>query len=799
MSTADFSTAMVELAKRLDREAGKDPWQSVSVALYESVQAVNDPEWTRWLKAKGHLLVEGADSGSSALLALASLERDESPVRKAALVAGPKLGKPWLCRVGRAPGPAISEHPALLRTIAVPGPEVLALTAKGELLVGGNKLQRFDLETGICTGDYESEYYQGADSIVLHPDGKRMVTAQYKCAFVWSLEKSKPLKKLVEQDEHIKAIALSADGERVAIASQSGRIEIRSLDGKVLGQLEGEQQPVRAMAFSADGRRLSVQNEKALIRYDLEKLAKIDAPGWHHNWSLYQCRFSADGRIAATLRPGDVIWWELDGAEAEEHSFNVGYGFGYGLGLSADARRVAFAETGRAFKTTLIVWDLLKGKRLSEIECNGRIQFDQLAFHPDGRHLLSLSRVGAVHVWDLEAKVKVWKPPRPFERSVESCAFSADGQRLVVAGRNHKGVSLQSVSPLSGEVLDQVNGANEGIDRLQVSSDGLHAVSHGNGHDKSPTLWGLKRGLLRKVRALGHTGSAQAASLRRDGVMAATGSSDGNVRVWELDSGKVTADLNVGDGLRSLAFLSNDQLIVSTKKSVALWDVATERCVRKLEQTEVNALLPLNENQLLAGGPDAITKWDLSSGREIKTWKGFYGENDQKRDFELIAEIPTGAVAVALWNGKIWGDGTKQPSLSVDNIGLTNAIHPEGSHLATVGRHHGLVVFDLATGQPALRLPWDLDFKACAFSSAETGSLLAVGDEDGEFMVLRWLAAGRALDEAISAVTASPAPLPSEQTPTPTKTKAKARSGVKAEPKSKAKSKAKPGAKQTRR
>jgi WD40 repeat protein len=148
--------------------------------------------------------------------------------------------------------------------------------------------------------------------------------------------------------------------------------------------------------------------------------------------------------------------------------------------------------------------------------------------------------------------------------------FTPDSKGLVVS------YDSGTVEKLSTETWTTVTASNldpatsSGVDTLGFigfSPDGSTIVAVGglNGNGDGSLYW-LDAGTLqiKKTIAHAHTGSPKSAALSPDGSIAATGASDGILRVWDATSGELRQQMDFGGKqVQGLAFIDNSELAVA--------------------------------------------------------------------------------------------------------------------------------------------------------------------------------------------------------------------------------------------
>jgi WD40 repeat protein len=179
--------------------------------------------------------------------------------------------------------------------------------------------------------------------------------------------------------------------------------------------------------------------------------------------------------------------------------------------------------------------------------------------------------------------------------------------------------ALQSFrSALADEPLPEMPKQADGVDAVAVSGDGHHALS-GSG-DGALRWWDLQTGACRHVLR-GHTDLVSAVALSGDSRHALSGSHDGTLRWWDLQTGSclhvleghaagVTAVALGGDGRHALSG--------SHDGTLRWWDLQTGACLHVLQgHTDAVTAVALSGDgrHALSGARDGTLRWwDLQQG-----------------------------------------------------------------------------------------------------------------------------------------------------------------------------------------
>jgi WD40 repeat protein len=345
----------------------------------------------------------------------------------------------------------------------------------------------------------------------------------------------------------------------------------------------------------------------------------------------------------------------------------------------------------------------------------GRVE--AVAVSPDGDKFAIGGDGGYVRIYDIESR-QYLLTLSGHTNTVAGVAFGAHGNLLASAG--HDGtVRLWNLERQEQTHLWETNGAMLAVD---FSRDG--ALLIGVGHAGLVYLWDVARGVLHAALD-GHTDIIRALALHPDGNRFATGSGDGEIRLWELvrdrpdeicgpAAGAASISLRHDvDSVISLAFSPDGSLLASGNKAggVSLWDAKSLEPLAAFQAhtMETRALTFGPEGRYLytggGGGASSIRIWDVVRNELLA--KLFQDETTWS-----LGLTPDGKTLVSgredgtvhLWN-------VAEPS----NTALIQTVYgyrmslnalawsPCGRWLATGDVHGDIFVWDVSGGQPGQR------------------------------------------------------------------------------------------------
>jgi WD40 repeat protein len=242
-----------------------------------------------------------------------------------------------------------------------------------------------------------------------------------------------------------------------------------------------------------------------------------------------------------------------------------------------------------------------------------------VAFHPDGRQLVSVSRNQKITLWDLTTG----KPRRVIQALTGGwtgdprAAFNRAGTLLAVGRRSGH---IRLFDPASGELVATLSGYHSGLGEQDENArdvafgpDGRLLAS--TGYDKTVRIWDVATRSQLQVLT-GHTAEVYAVCFRGDGRWLASGGHDGTARIWDLATHKELAALPHRGRVHCVAF-SPDRTRLATgcaDNTIRLWDLATFREVAELRghAAYVHGLAwSPDGTRLVSGSGDATVRvWD---------------------------------------------------------------------------------------------------------------------------------------------------------------------------------------------
>lgn len=290
--------------------------------------------------------------------------------------------------------------------------------------------------------------------------------------------------------------------------------------------------PVTALAFSPDGVLLASSGYHEVILWNVadhtivRRMTNVAE-------RVYDIAFHPDGaRIAvASGTPGQIgevkIFAIADGAlladlvTVEDAMFGVAF--------SPDGARLAACGADRSIR----IFEVATGKEPVHVEDHADWVMD-IAWSPDGTKLVSASRDKTSKVFDA-ATGDALVTFNGHGEAVNGAAFLPDGANVASCGRN-KQIMIWAVA--NAQQVRAIGGFGDDVLRIELLADNrLFSVSA----DKQARLHNAADGAAQKAYA-GHADWIYALAVHPATGVLATGSYDGEIRIWKIDDAAMTSN-----------------------------------------------------------------------------------------------------------------------------------------------------------------------------------------------------------------------------------------------------------------
>lgn len=642
----------------------------------------------------------------------------------------------WLASAGRD-ATIIVWHPEggrLLRVLRghTDAIRALAVSADGKWLASGGAdeaIRIWDVQTGKEIRRLKG-HSGGTNCLAFRPDSKQLASGgNDQAVALWDLEKEQEPRLLRSDALGVAVVAYHPKQPLLVSGGNEGTLMFwNTRNGTVLGRW-----PLRtaiyALAYDPEGKVLAVAGEERSERGETSVIRLLAGesgelrrrlPG--HTGSVTALAFSRDGKYLASGGSKQdclVKVWDLESGLVVR-TFQ---------GHADEVRGLTFLPHGRylisaSSDQTLRLWEVEREDQMRELE-RQPLALWAVAFSPDGKWLATAGADRVVRLYD-RATRRLARQLTGHAGPVTTLAFRPDSGQLA-SGGGDKVVRLW-----------QLDGRSEGV--LTGHTAPITAVVY------TPSGQVVSAAADKLVKVWNQEGKAEltltlpspvltAVDVSADGALLAA-AAEQVVHVWQLPAGTPLRTLHGQNSgtISALAFapLGPNLATTSTDGEVVLWDAQSGRLRRKLRLSAASlsglSCDPSGRLLAVAGADASVRLLDAQLGIEIQTLRGHRGW------VTAAAFSPDGReVAAVSVDGQtcVWelAVGAVTPEFGHQRAVHALAIHPDGRWLASAGDDRTIRLWDTKDGSELGQLHGHFDsVKALAFSA--DGELLASASDD---------------------------------------------------------------------
>jgi WD40 repeat protein len=527
------------------------------------------------------------------------------------------------------------------------------------------------------------------------PDRKQIISHGYDAIRMWDTATGKEIRRLeAGPDGWIGAAFLTPDGKSLVTLERGGRdntIRLRNCSDLQVDR-EFDVGSLQMPRLSPDGKLLAgmVENNSGVEIWDLTQGKRLRTWKAHEGY-MWACQFSADCKTLITGGPDKAIrFWNV--ATGEKKREITGHpNVVSKLALSGDGSLLATVGmtevkvgNGAWFPSDnfIRIWDVASGKELRQLKMPVKKGFGDypqgfhfLTFAPDGKTLVTTGQDDLVRFWNPATGEEVRRMSLS-SRGATLLSFSADGKTLAI-GTN----AIRLIDLASGKDVLTLGGHFDNI-FAAATTDGQTVVTAGS--DGNVVLWDGQSGRERG-RLSSHQVPIMSVHLTDGGRRLLTSDMDNVVRLWDLTTGKQLRCFDALPKNLGLLSVSPDGRTVAARgkdNTAILIELETGKEVGQFgkHDTYVAAatLAPDGRTLITCCGDHTVHVWDVKTAQQLRQFEFAEPANDADKP---ILRGPAGIVRRR------------------DGLGYAHTVSPDGRFIAYGSQEHYLAIQEILTGK----------------------------------------------------------------------------------------------------
>jgi len=202
-----------------------------------------------------------------------------------------------------------------------------------------------------------------------------------------------------------------------------------------------------------------------------------------------------------------------------------------------------------------------------------------VAFSPDGKFLASSGIDNKTKIWDFLTKKEI-KTLRGHNHFVHTVRFSSDGKFLATGG-DENSIKVWELSTYR-EIYRIPGYSNHFNCSVSFSPNGKYIATIDIGKTKNIQLWDVLTG--KKIKSINVIG-VPPLEISPNGNFIAVSTSNGDVKIYDHSSGKVSTLPKNQLPIRALSFHPSSRILIAASKDgfIKIWDILTVREIKLID------------------------------------------------------------------------------------------------------------------------------------------------------------------------------------------------------------------------
>jgi len=394
---------------------------------------------------------------------------------------------------------------------------------------GDNTVKLWEVKTGkeikTLTG-----HKSGVNSVNFSPDGKYLASGSNdNTVKLWEVDSGKEIRTLTGHTGDVSSVNFSPDGKYLASGSDDSTVKLWDVKtGKEIWSAFAFTDVVLSVSFSPDGKCLASGSFDNTVKlWEVESGKEIRTLTGHKS-GVNSVNFSPDGKYLASGSWDDTVkLWEVDSGK-EIRTFSGHTDYVYSVSFSPDGKYLASGSNDNTVK----IWEVKTGKEIRTLTGHTGI-VNSVNFSLDGKYVISGSFDDTVKLWNVESGEAI-STFSDYTDNVIFVSFTPNGKYIVIVTEDGK-VRLRDVE--NRELKKTFYVIYRSTQSESLSPNGKYIAIRSRIWNKTIDLWKVDSGKKRILT--GHTGDVNSVNFSPDSKYIASGSSDGTVKLWNVETGEL--------------------------------------------------------------------------------------------------------------------------------------------------------------------------------------------------------------------------------------------------------------------